>query len=261
MQIKERPVSSAAAKAKPAMKRHQVTLDDDRWSWLDALPGGPSKGLSALIDLAREHGFDLEHGTDDQSVVAAAPVETVAEMPMSQPIAPILDLAQTTLLEQLDTTAYVAGAEFHVTGAKIYDGQLDWAVNKRSAQMARVVYHPAHPNPNVAGAWQGQGRDFTTWIFSEEAGLSEGLLKSNLELVMDATLEPGASVGYHVHKTSEEIYYLLAGSLKVATVSVDGAFHTETLLAGDAHLVRPGQGHSCVAGDEGARYLTVAARV
>jgi quercetin dioxygenase-like cupin family protein len=262
-----------AVKADPNdLKRHQVSLDDDRWDWLDGLPGGASKGLRALIDLAREKGFRL---ADDEAgdTVAFEPevsdtvLAAVAEPAVATPVADdaldavIAAAEHVTLTAGIDPTTYVPGGDFHVPDAKVYAGILGTAVNKKAEHMAKVVYEPAHLNAKAEGMWRGQGKDFATWVFSEEPGLTEKLLESGLELLMDVTLEPGASVGYHVHRRTEEVYYLLAGSLTVATVIGDGNVHTETLQAGDAHLVRRGQGHSCEAGSEGARFITVAGRL
>lgn len=256
-----------AAKADAAdLKRHQVSLDDARWEWLDGLPGGASKGLRALIDLAREQGFRL---ADDETVTTdvAAPAAVQSEPDVVAPVADdaldavIVAAEHVSLSAGLDPTAYVAGSAFHVPGARVYAGALGQAVNKKAAHMAKVVYEPAHPNEKAEGMWRGQGRDFATWVFSEEPGLNERLLESGLELIMDVTLEPGASVGYHVHRRTEEVYYLLAGSLTVATVVAEGEVHTDTLQAGDAHLVRRGQGHSCEAGPEGARFVTIAGKL
>ncbi len=275
MQTKERPSKRAAAK--PVLKRHQVNLDDSSWAWLEALPGGASKGLQTLIGMAREQGVDLEAisfavPTGDVTEPAAvdAPAEVVASTEAD--LAAVAQAEAVTVSVPVETTpvatvsgidpeTYVASKSFHVAGAKVYDAPLSGTVNKRQAHMARVVYEPAHHDPKVGGAWGGRGRTYATWVFSEEPGLTERLLKSGLELVMDTTLEPKASVGYHQHVRTEELYYLLSGSLTVATRGADGVVVTETLHVGDAHLVRPGQGHTCMAGDDGARYLTVAARI
>jgi quercetin dioxygenase-like cupin family protein len=264
---------------KTEFKRHQITIDDERWDWLEGLPGGASKGLRALIDLAREQGLipkdedEAAESTLTETVHATGvatgavlheAVETAVASLADDQAEPAIDVAAVapaSLLAGLDLAAYVPGDDFHKPGARIYGGALGTAVNKKAEHMARVVYEPAHPNLAAEGMWRGAGRDFATWVFTEEPGLNERLLESGLELLMDVTLEPGASVGYHVHRRTEEIYYLLAGSLTVATVAADGSVHTETLQTGDAHLVRRGQGHSCEAGAEGCRFITVAGRL
>jgi quercetin dioxygenase-like cupin family protein len=269
--------TKTAKTTKTEFKRHQVALDDDRWDWLDGLPGGASKGLRALIDIAREQGLITADDADDTATVleSAANGHEITETGLAESVQPedhadsLVTIAAAELAAEVvagpqqivDPLAYVAGSTFHVPGATVYPMPLGAAVNKKAEHMARVVYEPAHPNPAATGMWQGQGRDYATWIFSEEPGLNERLLESGLELLMDVTLEAGASVGYHVHRRTEEIYYLLAGSLTVGTVAVDGTTHTEVLSAGDAHLVRRGQGHSCEAGAEGARFITVAGRL
>ena len=35
---------------------------------------------------------------------------------------------------------YIPGEVFHASVRKVYDGPLDWAVNKQDAHMARVLY-------------------------------------------------------------------------------------------------------------------------
>jgi len=155
---------------------------------------------------------------------------------------------------------YQPGEAFHAVPRRIYDGELGWAVNKKREHMARVVYTPAHENPAFDDARRGRGRDFATWIFSEEQGTREGLFASGLELLIDARLEPHAAVGLHEHRDTEEIYYIIDGSIEMTTVAADGREHAETLRPGDAHLVRRGQSHYGVAGPHGVRFLTIGLR-
>lgn len=155
----------------------------------------------------------------------------------------------------------IPGEIFHTAVNRVYTGALGWAVNKKHDQMARVLYEPAHENTAFEDpARRGQGRDVATWVFSEEPGLEEGLFETGFELMIDARLEPEASVGLHRHAHTEEIYYMLEGSLTMTTVGTDGAPHTETLLPGDAHMVKIGQGHYGTAGPDGARFIAVAMR-
>lgn len=138
-----------------------------------------------------------------------------------------------------------------------YLGELDWAINKRSALMARADYDPNHPNERETGARAGRGRTVATWVFCNRAGDGEGLFDAPLRLVIDARLDPHASVGLHLHERSEEVYYVLEGRLRVTTVGPDGRELTAELGPGDAHAVLHGQAHTCVAGAEGARMLVV----
>src|ERR671914_529342 len=102
-------------------------------------------------------------------------------------------------IADMEQRAEVSGEEFHDQAQPYYRGQLGWAVNKRAAGMARVVYEPSHPNPEETGDRAGHGRNLATWVCCERDGDGEGLFSTPLRLVMDSRLEPGAAVGLHVH--------------------------------------------------------------
>jgi len=155
---------------------------------------------------------------------------------------------------------YIDGQVFHESVRKVYFGELDWAVNKKGERMARVLYLAPHQNLAESGDRRGHGKDFAKWIFSEEPGLEERLFSTRFELAIDARLEPGAAIGLHFHDRTEEIYYLLEGELAMTTIERGGREATATLRAGDAHLVKLGQGHCGVAGGEGARFIAFAVR-
>ena len=142
----------------------------------------------------------------------------------------------------------------------MYEAPLGAAVNKRGAAMARVRYAPVHPNPDQAGALGGRGEGVVTWVFNEEAGTAEGLLRTPLAFLNDTRLAPNAAVGLHPHPDTEEIYYLLEGALTLTTMLADGSVHAEMLGPGDAHLVRIGQSHAAEAGPEGCRMIVLAMR-
>ena len=160
----------------------------------------------------------------------------------------------------MSENSYVPGDVFHSRIRKVYSGELGWAVNKRSEGMARVLYVAPHENAAESGDRRGHGNDYATWIFSEEPGLEERLFSTRFELAIDARLEPGAALGLHFHDRTEEIYYLLEGELSMTTVERGGRESTAALRAGDAHMVKLGQGHCGVAGPAGARFLAVAVR-
>ena len=117
---------------------------------------------------------------------------------------------------------------FHQSVRKVYAGELDWAVNKKDALMARVLYLAPHENAAETGDRRGHGKDFAKWIFSEEPGLEERLFSTRFELAIDARLEPGAAIGLHFHDRTEEIYYLLEGELAMTTVERGGRETTAT---------------------------------
>ncbi|MEO1334712.1 MAG: cupin domain-containing protein [Myxococcota bacterium] len=153
---------------------------------------------------------------------------------------------------------------FHQTDAPHYQAPNDAAASgqhfKAAEGMATVVYEPAHYNP-AAGAKSGAGRSTSTWVYGEEAAKPEGRLQSRLEFLIDSELEPGASIGLHAHERTEEIYYLLAGSLTVDLLLADGRTVSHEMRPGDAHLIQPGQRHYAAAGPDGARFIAVAASV
>lgn len=155
---------------------------------------------------------------------------------------------------------YVKGDEFHHHIRRVYSGELNWAANKKKEFMARVVYEPAHENQQYQDERRGSGKDFATWIFSEEPGTEENLFESGFELMIDARLEANASLGLHSHHRTEEIYYILEGRIRMTTVSAQGEESHAELTAGDAHMVKIGQSHYGTAGPEGVRFLAVAMR-
>lgn len=155
---------------------------------------------------------------------------------------------------------YIPGDRFHQEVKQTYSGELGWAVNKRSADMAKVLYEAPHLNEAEEGIKRGRGKDYATWVLSEEPGIEEGVFQTKMELMIDATMEPDACVGLHWHQHTEEVYYILEGSVTMTTVSPQGDEHTQTLEVGDAHVVKLGQGHYGVAGPSGVRFIAVAVR-
>lgn len=59
--------------------------------------------------------------------------------------------------------------------------------------------------------------------------------------ILYGKLEPGCTIGYHIHDTSSEIIYILSGDGKV--IVEDGE---ERLTSGDCHYCAKGQSHSLV---------------
>lgn len=148
---------------------------------------------------------------------------------------------------------------YHNTDAPTYDDVTDGSL-KHNDSMAVVRYEPSHYNPQAPEGKTGSGVTMGRWVFNEEPGKAEGLLQSNIELFMDSSLEPHASIGYHRHTETEEIYYLLSGTLSIELTDENSTRLLE-LKVGGAHLIKPGQSHYVQAGEEGARFIVVAARV
>ncbi len=83
--------------------------------------------------------------------------------------------------------------------------------------------------------------------------LHPGEYKGRARLVARITLEPGTSIGPHVHEDEEEIFYILNG---VADFDDNGEI--KTLRAGDVCLTTGGQRHSIAnAGDTTLDLLAV----
>ena len=155
---------------------------------------------------------------------------------------------------------YILGEEFHKNRGKVYSKELGWAVNKKHKYMAKVLYEPVHENKAFEGEKRGKGKNFATWILSEEEGIKEGIFSTNFELMIDARLEPNASIGLHYHTTTEEVYYILEGTIDMVTVSENGDEFRQKLCKGDAHFVKLKQGHYGTAGKKGVRFIAVAVR-
>lgn len=160
-----------------------------------------------------------------------------------------------------DQDKFIPGNHFHSEIRRVYFGNYGWAVNKKNEEMAKVLYEPAHENLLFEDNRSGKGKDFATWVFSEEPGLEENLFESDFELLIDATLEPNASIGLHTHHHTEEIYYVIEGRIQMTTLDRDGREVAQELSAGDAHFVRRGQAHYGTAGPEGVRFVAIAMRV
>lgn len=76
--------------------------------------------------------------------------------------------------------------------------------------------------------FKGGEKDFCTRMFSDEA-----------VKIMRASLEPGASIGFHKHETNCEIIFMLKGT---GTVFYND--EKEILRAGECHYCPKGHRHS-----------------
>jgi hypothetical protein len=81
---------------------------------------------------------------------------------------------------------YTPGDVFHSRKQPVYAGTPGFAVNKKAELMAKVVYEAPHFNASETGVRRGAGRDFATWVFSEEGEQAERLFSTPLELMIDA---------------------------------------------------------------------------
>ena len=95
---------------------------------------------------------------------------------------------------------------------------------KRNENMNTVI------NENMRG---GDGSVKITHI------LDKGEYKGNSRLVGVITLEPGSSIGAHIHENEEEIFYIIEGT----ATYLDGE-ETVTLSGGDSCICLDGEKHS-----------------
>ena len=154
--------------------------------------------------------------------------------------------------------SWADGSEFHRAAGPVYTGDPAIAhLFKRGADMARVAYRPSHPNPDEHEERAGRGTSRCVWLWSEQGAQAEGISDSCLDGMIDTRLDATASIGWHQHDRTEEIYYLLAGSLTVTVEDRGGREHVLTLVAGDSHRIGTGMWHGAVAGEDGARFLCV----
>ena len=80
--------------------------------------------------------------------------------------------------------------------------------------------------------------DIVVWSEDPEAFIASALSPSE---VISVELIPGATIGMHVHETSSEIIYILAGQGKVL---FEGEYLP--LTAGTTHYCPKGMGHSLI---------------
>ncbi|WP_019614938.1 ion transporter [Psychromonas ossibalaenae] len=179
-------------------------------------------------------------------------------------------LSQTRLQEPLkqddpvnNHAAVLTEHEFHHGNFPVYkpQGNENWRSFKIKEGIANVLYQPAHKNTLAPSGQQGSGKLTGKWLYNEQPDKQEKLLQSSMELFMDSSLESNASVGLHAHLDTEEIYYLLEGQLFIELVGNKGQISRQTINPGDTHLILAGESHFIQAGEQGARFIVVAAKV
>ena len=95
---------------------------------------------------------------------------------------------------------------------------------KKSTEMIKTV------KPQMRG---GTGQAVVTEM------LNTGEYFGKARLIATITLEPGCSIGEHVHENEEEVFYIIEGT---ATYNDNG--NTKTLDKGDSCICLAGQKHS-----------------
>lgn len=75
--------------------------------------------------------------------------------------------------------------------------------------------------------------------------LNQGEYTGKARLIATITLEPGCSIGEHVHENEEEIFYIISGT---ALYNDNG--HDNVLTVGDSCICLAGQKHSIANADD-----------
>lgn len=101
--------------------------------------------------------------------------------------------------------------------------------------------YPQETRENMRG---GNGSVLIEYLCTKEE------LKSATRLCARLTLEPGCSIGFHVHDDEEEIFYILSGKGTVNDAGTD-----RTIQAGDTILTGNGAGHAIAAAENSTLVL------
>ncbi|MCQ2566749.1 MAG: cupin domain-containing protein [Clostridia bacterium] len=96
--------------------------------------------------------------------------------------------------------------------------------------------------PKTIQAFKGGEREVQTCMFKDENGK-----------IARFSLEPGASIGFHLHDTSSEMIYVISGSGKALFDASE-----EALLPGICHYCPKGHSHSVInSGNETLTFFAV----
>lgn len=110
-----------------------------------------------------------------------------------------------------------------------------------------VLRNDSYPTEIRANARNGEGTLTLHHIFSAEQIGNIGRMFARAEL------EPGSSIGYHVHRGEFEIIHILCGTAKI-----NDNGETILLYPGDTLLTRNGEGHSVeVSGHSTLSYIAI----
>ncbi len=124
-----------------------------------------------------------------------------------------------------------------------YDEVSD-VIYKRAANIKRVAHMPLNPAPDLPESLQGNGEAVVRWLFSEQPGTAETLLKgATFAYLQDVTLESAASTGM-MAQAEHRILYVIVGHGQLQHRPDDGGpIVARPLRPGDAALIRAGEHH------------------
>lgn len=117
--------------------------------------------------------------------------------------------------------------------------RISGVVYKRGMTLKRVQYEPADPAPDMPDPWQGEGQTIIRWLFSEDPGTEENLLKNRcFSWFQDLALAPGATTGQKAHPGVDTIVYVIEGEgLLYHRPTAGSPLVTRPLCCDDAVLI------------------------
>ncbi len=150
-------------------------------------------------------------------------------------------------------------SEGHVNINRAPHDKVSGVIYKRAMHIKRVQYEPLIPAPEMPDPWQGAGAAIVRWVFSEQPGTAENILKNRrLVFLHDTTLLPGSSTGMQSHTELDEVIYVLDGEGMLHHRPTDGSpVLARPLRPGDAALIYAGEYHSVANSDAGELRLIV----
>jgi len=121
--------------------------------------------------------------------------------------------------------------------------QVSGVTYKRAMNIKDVLYTPLHAAPDMAEARQGHGPATVRWLFSEQAGTEEHLLKgATFVFLHDTSLAPGAASGQRAYLDIDHILYVIAGQgMLYHRPDTGSPILARPLRPGDAVLIQNGE--------------------
>jgi mannose-6-phosphate isomerase-like protein (cupin superfamily) len=110
-----------------------------------------------------------------------------------------------------------------------------------------IIPRAEHPAKRVVDCHHGQGVLWCTELLADYKKAGSGF-----KYLHDNVLDPGASIGEHVHTGDEEIYVILTGR---GQMKIDGV--VRDVGPGDVCLTRGGHRHDLTNGLEGPMHFLV----
>lgn len=116
------------------------------------------------------------------------------------------------------------------------------------------------PRQCVKNLCHGKGRVFIEPLLGKYAMTDEYDQYKNYGLYANMVLEPGCSIGFHMHKDDAESYYILSGTGEYRSGESEKTAEVLEIKPGDVVYCR-GEGHSIEnTGEENLRFIALVIR-